>query len=69
MFADGIELLTYVELKAKLKLHFGESELTQNYYLQFTNRKQFLGEDFATLGADLERLSKDLSWIHLRGAR
>ncbi|XP_077277427.1 uncharacterized protein LOC143905721 isoform X2 [Temnothorax americanus] len=57
-FADGIESLSYAELKAKLELRFGENELTQNYYLQFTNRRQRPGEDFATLGADLERLSQ-----------
>lgn len=52
------ELSLFEELKTKLELHFGESELTQNYYLQFTNRKQSLSEDFATLGSDLERLSR-----------
>lgn len=57
-YAEGIESLTFEELKAKLELHFGESELMQDYYLQFTNRKQSLGEDFATLGSDLERLSR-----------
>lgn len=53
---DGNEPLTFAELKAKLELRFGESELAQSYYLQFTNRKQLPGEDFAALGAELEHL-------------
>lgn len=31
--ADGIESFTYTELKSKLELRFGESELAQSYYL------------------------------------
>ena len=50
--------LSFVELKSQLELRFGESELAQNFYTQFTNRKQSPGEDYATLGADLERLSR-----------
>lgn len=57
-YADGIESLTYAELKRKLELRFGQSELSQSYYLQFTNRKQSPGKDYAILGADLERLSR-----------
>jgi len=30
----------------------------QNYYSQFTNRKQKFGENIASLGSDLERLSQ-----------
>lgn len=55
---DNLEKITFEEIKAKLELQFGESELMQNYYSQFTNRKILAGEDFATLGADLERLSR-----------
>lgn len=51
-------VISFEELKSKLELRFGESELTQNFYMQFSNRKQCSGEDFATLGADLERLSR-----------
>lgn len=67
--ADAIESLTFAELKTKLELRFGESELAQNFYLQFTNRKQCPGEDFATLGAELERLSRKASGVHPRSAR
>ena len=38
-------------------MRFGESYLAQYYYSQFTNRKQRSGEDEATLGSDIERLS------------
>lgn len=57
---DGIldiETLEYEKLKRKLELRFGEGHLTQTYYTQFTNRKQKFSKDFATMGADLERLS------------
>jgi len=39
-------------------LLFGETHLLQNYYSQFTNRRQKFGEDIASLGSDLERLSQ-----------
>lgn len=55
---DDLETLTFEELKSKLDLCFGESELAQSFYLQFTNRKQAYGEDYALLGADLDRLSR-----------
>lgn len=55
---DDVESLTFREIKDKLELQFGESVLTQDSYLQFTNRKQRVGEDYPTLGADLERLSR-----------
>lgn len=60
---DGItelENLSYGEIKSKLELRFGEGEghLSQTFYAQFTNRKQKFGEDLASLGADLERLSR-----------
>ncbi|KAM0730354.1 hypothetical protein ACS0PU_002683 [Formica fusca] len=54
----NIENLDYAELKSKLELRFGEGLLSQSYYSQFTNRKQKLGEDEATLGSDIERLSQ-----------
>ena len=56
--ADSGEMFSFSELKRKLELRFGESELSQNFYLQFTNRRQLPGEDFPTLGAELERLSR-----------
>lgn len=46
------------ELVSKLEMRFRESLNPQNYYTQFTNRKQKFGEDFATLGTDFERLSR-----------
>jgi len=53
-----LERLEFSELVSKLELRFGENLNAQNYYTQFTSRKQNFGEDFATLGADLERLSR-----------
>jgi len=50
--------LNYGELKSKLELLFGESYTLQNYYSQFTNRRQKFGEDIASFGSDLERLSQ-----------
>jgi len=41
-----------------LELRFGETHSLQNYYSQFTNRRQKFGEDIASLGSDLERLSQ-----------
>ncbi|XP_032663763.1 uncharacterized protein LOC116840729 [Odontomachus brunneus] len=55
---NGNDTLTFADLRSKLELRFGEGELAQNFYSQFTNRKQCSGEDFASLGADLERLSR-----------
>jgi hypothetical protein len=55
---QNFENLEYAELKAKLELRFGEVHSLQNYYSQFTNRKQKFGEDLASLGTDLERLSQ-----------
>ncbi|RLU24588.1 hypothetical protein DMN91_002677 [Ooceraea biroi] len=55
---EDAETFSYTELKAKLELRFGEGVSAQNYYLQFTDRCQKAGEEFATLGADLERLSR-----------
>jgi len=51
-----IENLSYDELKSKLD--FGETFSLQNYYSQFTNRRQKFGEDIASLSSDLERLSQ-----------
>ena len=60
---DGIfeiETLKFEELKSRLELRFGEGHLAQTnwYYCQFTNRKQKRTEDLATMGADIERLSR-----------
>ena len=55
---ENLENLGYEELKSKLELRFGEGQLSQNYYTQFTNRRQRFGEDFATFGYELERLSR-----------
>jgi len=54
---ENLESLEFSELVSKLELRFGENLNAQNYYTQFTSRKQNFGEDFAALGADLERLS------------
>jgi len=55
---ENLEKLEFPELVSKLELRFGENLNAQNYYTQFTSRKQNFGEDFAALGADLERLSR-----------
>jgi len=46
-----LENLSYDELK----LRFGEIHSLQNYYSQFTNRRQKFGENIASLSSDLER--------------
>ncbi|KYN20079.1 hypothetical protein ALC57_07585 [Trachymyrmex cornetzi] len=53
-----LENLGFVELKSKLELRFGDSQSAQSYYSQFTNRKQKFGENLASLGSDIERLSQ-----------
>jgi len=53
-----LENVSFDELKSKLELRFGEIHSLQNYYSQFTNRKQRFGEDIASLGSELERLSQ-----------
>lgn len=55
---ENFDSLDFSELRAKLELLFGEGNLTQNYYSLFTNRKQKFGEDLASFGAELERLSR-----------
>lgn len=56
---SGVANLKFSELKSKLELRFGEGKkLTQTYYIQFVNRRQKFLENFATFGADLERLSR-----------
>jgi len=55
---EDLENLSYDELKSKLELRFGETRSSQNYYSQFTNRRQKFGEDIASFGSDLERLSR-----------
>lgn len=58
----------YAELKSKLELRFGERHLSRNYYSLFTNRKQKFGEDFASLGSELERLTPpSVSRVPFRG--
>ncbi|KAL6265740.1 hypothetical protein P5V15_002544 [Pogonomyrmex californicus] len=47
----------FENLVARLELRFGENLSSQNYYYQFTNRKQRFGEDLAALDSDIERLS------------
>lgn len=53
---ENFDNLSFSEIKSKLELLFGEG--TQNYYSLFTNRKQKFGEDLASFGAELERLSR-----------
>lgn len=48
--------LEFAELKSKLELRFGERYLSQNFYVQFTNKKQKFGEDLAALGSELDGL-------------
>lgn len=55
---ENFESLSFLELKSKLELLFGEGNLTQNYYSLFTNRKQKFRENLASFGAELERLSR-----------
>ncbi|XP_071652338.1 uncharacterized protein [Temnothorax longispinosus] len=54
----NLDNLCFEELKSKLETCFGEGGLSQNFYTQFTGRKQRNGEDLASLGSDLERLSR-----------
>ena len=54
---ENLDEMSYEELKSKLELRFGDSLLSQNYYSLFTSRKQRRGEDYASFGAELERLS------------
>ncbi|RLU15777.1 hypothetical protein DMN91_011533 [Ooceraea biroi] len=55
---EDAETFGYADLKSKLEMRFGEVVSAQGYYLRFTNRRQKVGEEFATLGADLERLAR-----------
>lgn len=55
---QDIENLQFEELKSRLELRFGETQSLQSYYSQFTNRKQKFGEDLASFGSDIERLSQ-----------
>jgi len=55
---EGLENLSFSELKEKLEFRFGEGHLARTYYSQFVNRRLKNGEDFITLGAELERLSR-----------
>jgi len=54
---QDLENLSYDELKSKLELRFGETHSSQNYYSQFTNRRQKFEENIASLGSNLERLA------------
>jgi len=49
--------LRQVEIKVRVAF-WGETHSLQNYYFQFTSRRQKFGEDIASLGSDLERLSQ-----------
>jgi len=55
---EDLENCNFEELKSKLELRFGEGQLSQNCYTQFTNRRQKFGEDFATFGSELKRLAR-----------
>ncbi|EFN73165.1 hypothetical protein EAG_04002 [Camponotus floridanus] len=65
---EDLENCSFGELKSKLELRFGEGQLSQNCYTQFTNRKQKFSqftnrkqkfwEDYATFGSELERLAR-----------
>mgnify|MGYP002717615413 CR=1 FL=1 len=55
---ENFDEINFSEIKSKLELLFGEGNLTQNYYSLFTNRRQKFGEDLASFGAELERLSR-----------
>lgn len=51
------EGINYNELKYRLVLRFGGRENFQNSYVQFSNRKQSLEKNFASLGGELEKLA------------
>jgi len=53
-----IENLKFEELRSRLELHYGKRHLSQTNYTQFTNRRQKSAEDLASLGSDIERLSR-----------
>jgi len=55
---QNLESLSFDELKSRLELRFGETHSSQNYYSQFTNRRQKFGEEIASFGSDLERLAR-----------
>ncbi|XP_077272429.1 uncharacterized protein LOC143902995 [Temnothorax americanus] len=55
---QDVERLDFAELKTKLELRFGEGRQSQNCYVAFTNRKQKFGEDLATLGSEIDKLSR-----------
>jgi len=45
-------------MNLKLYLRFGETHSLQNYYFQFTNRKQKFEENITSLDSDIKRLSQ-----------
>lgn len=55
---EDVETFGYLDLKSKLEVCFGEVVSAQGYYLRFTNGRQKAGEEYAMLGADLERLAR-----------
>ncbi|KYN12401.1 hypothetical protein ALC57_15430 [Trachymyrmex cornetzi] len=55
---QNLKNLLFEELKSKLEMRFGETQMLQSYYSQFTNRRQKFGESIASLGSDIERLSQ-----------
>lgn len=52
------ETFGYEKLKDRLELRFGDRVLHQNSYVRFSSRKQKPGEDFASLGENLEQLAR-----------
>lgn len=56
--ARDLTNLQYSELKSKLELRFGAGAHAQNFYTQFTSRRQKYGEDFASFGSELEKMSR-----------
>lgn len=52
---QDLENLEFAELKLKLELHFGERPSFQDYYSQFTYRKQRYGKEITSLNVAIER--------------
>ncbi|XP_077256491.1 uncharacterized protein LOC143894221 [Temnothorax americanus] len=55
---QDVERLDFAELKTKLELRFREGRQSQNCYVVFTSRKQKFGEDLATFGSEIDKLSR-----------
>lgn len=63
---EDLDSVGYSELKSKLELRFDEGGLSQDYYSQFTGRRQRFGEDFATFSAVRKIVSSGLFRMYLR---